>query len=103
MNKLSMPDTETTMQGIREFVGDAEKLLRATAEYSGESIASARTALQSRLEQVKSVVSDAEAKALEQSRKAVQGAEKIAHENLWTSLAVALGVGLLIGALGARR
>jgi ElaB/YqjD/DUF883 family membrane-anchored ribosome-binding protein len=97
------PDLSNTMDQFRGFVGDAEKLLRATAEYSGETIATARAALQQRLEQVKGAVSDAEAAAVEGTRQAVRRAESVAGEHLWTTMAVALGVGVLIGALGARR
>lgn len=95
--------SDRLISGFRDFIGDAEQLLRATAEYSGESIASARSQLQDRLQHAKSAVADAETVTLEQARKAAASAGKLARDNPWGVIAIALGLGLAVGLLGRRQ
>ena len=69
--------TDKLMHDLRAVIGDAEELLKATAGQSGERI--------------------------EKAGDAVREWNGRVHDNPWTAVGVAAGVGLLAGILLARK
>ena len=95
--------TDKLMQDLKAVVGDTEDLLKATASQSGEQIARIRAraeeSLQTARTRMKSITQAAEAQALEAAREV----NKQVHDNPWTAVGVAAGLGLVLGIVLGRR
>ncbi|MGB5104999.1 MAG: DUF883 family protein [Steroidobacteraceae bacterium] len=95
--------THKLMEDLKTVVADAEALMAATA---GDASERAHTARQRAAESVANA--RARIHTLEEQFKAratatAQQADHYVHENPWQSIAVAAGVGAIIGILLARR
>ena len=91
------------VQDMRTVISDAEDLLRATANQAGERIAVARERIQDSLHQAKVKLAEAEAIVSERAKQAARYTDDYVHENPWTAIGVAAGIGLLLGLLMTRR
>lgn len=87
---------------LRNVVRQAEELLRAVGEDSGEVMSTLRSRVHDAVDTAKSRLSDLEEQAGETTRRAASAAEDFIRENPWTTVGVAVGVGLLLGALLSR-
>lgn len=94
---------EKLKEDLRLVVSDAEELLRATANQAGEGAAAVRARIQDNLQTVKESLVDSETAVLERTGQAAKVADQYVHENPWTSIGIAAGVGALVGLLIARR
>lgn len=104
MKKLS--DEITKEQLITDFnvvVADAEALLKATANQSGEKLAEVRAKAEESLRVVKTRMVEAQAALLVKTREAAKATDVYVHENPWNAIGVAAGVGLVLGFLLGRR
>ena len=88
---------------LKIVVSDAEELLRATASQAGEKVSAARERIQASLASAKIKLSDAERAALEKAKEAAKATDEFVHEQPWTAVGIAAGVGLLLGLLIGRR
>ena len=88
---------------FRVMVNDAEALLQATAQVSGEGFAAERAKFAERLKYAKTRLAEAEQRVVEKAKQAAQATDHYVHENPWTAVGVAAAVGMLIGFLAARR
>ena len=97
---------ETTASDIiddlRAIARDAEALLRATEGEAGERIAEIRARAEESLAGAKERLRDVGAHA-EKVRSAARSTEAYVRENPWTAVAIAVGIGFLIGSVGRRR
>jgi ElaB/YqjD/DUF883 family membrane-anchored ribosome-binding protein len=84
---------------LKLLVRDAEELLKASAGEAGERIEEARGRLSSALESAKDTCHQIQ----EKTRQAVRATDVAIHEHPYRSMGLALGVGLIVGALLARR
>ncbi len=88
---------------LRAIVRETEDLLRATEGHAGERIqevrARAEESLEGAKERLRSISDDAEQKV----RTAARSTDTYVRENPWTAVAIAVGVGFLIGSIGRRR
>jgi ElaB/YqjD/DUF883 family membrane-anchored ribosome-binding protein len=95
--------TNKLMHDLETVVGDAEELLKATASQGGEHISRIRSRAEESLrmarERIKEVTQSAEA----QARAAARELDKQVHENPWTAVGIAAGIGLVLGILLARK
>ena len=83
--------TETITDNMDQLTEDARDLMSATADVAGEKVGAARKRLAAALERVKV--------------KAVEGAkvaDQTIRENPYQAIAIAAGVGAIIGYLAAR-
>jgi ElaB/YqjD/DUF883 family membrane-anchored ribosome-binding protein len=99
-------DTESNtklMDDLRSVVSDAEELLRATAGQAGEKVAAARARAEESVRIAKARIADFGAAAAERTREAATATDEYVHQNPWSAVGVAAGVGLLLGILIARR
>jgi len=94
---------EKLMEDLRVVVADAEELLKATANQTGERIAAARAKAGESLQAAKIRLADAHATVVEKAKVAVQTTDDYVHENPWQAVGIAAAVGLLLGALISRR
>ena len=96
----------TKEQLVADFmvvVADAEALVKATAHHGGEELAAVRAKAEDSLKNAQSRIAHVQAAVQTQTTAVVKVADGYVRENLWLSLGVAAGFGLLFGLLGGRR
>ena len=84
--------TDKLMRELKNVVGDAEELLKATASQSGEQIARIRARAEESVRAARARMED--------------GAEMLddqVREHPWTAVGIAAGAGLLLGILLGRK
>jgi ElaB/YqjD/DUF883 family membrane-anchored ribosome-binding protein len=95
--------SEKLMQDMRVVVADAEDLLKATAGQTGERIEKIRARAEESLRTARNRMQIAGKAVQESATKAVQSVDEQVHENPWTAIGIAAGVGLLLGIVLGRR
>ncbi len=90
---------EKLIADFKVLVGDAEELLKATANQAGEKVAVARQCVGQSLEEAKKSLDVAENLLLDKSKEAAKKAEVYVKENPWNAVGIAAGMGLLLGLL----
>jgi ElaB/YqjD/DUF883 family membrane-anchored ribosome-binding protein len=103
MNDDNPANRDKLVQDMRLVIADAEELLRATANQAGEKIAVARERIQDSLHQAKVKLAEAEAVVSERAKQAARYTDEYVHENPWSAIGIAAGIGLLLGLLMSRR
>ena len=78
---------------------DARALMAATADVAGDKVAEARKRLAAALESGKELIGRAREKAVERAK----AADQVVRENPYQTIAIAFGVGAVIGFLLGRR
>jgi len=100
-------DTEVSKeQLIADFkvvVADAEALIKATANQSGETLVNLRNKAESSLAVAKAKIAEAQDTVVEKGKAAAKVTDEYVHENPWRAIGVAAGVGLVVGLLIGRR
>lgn len=82
---------------------DAEALIHASADQGSAKMVEARARIQQSLEAAKARFLAAEQAVQRQAAHTVHATEDFARRNPWQAMSLAAGVGLVIGALLARR
>jgi len=95
--------TQKLMEDLSAVVTDAEELLKATASQTGDRIMAARARAEESLKVAKMRLADAQEAVLEKAKVAAKQADTYVHDNPWKAAGIAAAVGVLIGALIARR
>jgi ElaB/YqjD/DUF883 family membrane-anchored ribosome-binding protein len=88
---------------FRSALADADALVKATANLSGEGLAGIRAKAEESLRALKARAEGAQDAVVLRARSAANTTDAYVHENPWEAIGVAAGVGLLIGVLVARR
>lgn len=91
------------LKDLRALVHDAEALLSASADLTGEGLQQARTRAEQTLADAKERLARFQDDVIGRAREAVDVGEAYLHDNPWQALALAAGVGFLVGALLSRR
>ncbi|HVU25218.1 MAG TPA: DUF883 family protein [Opitutus sp.] len=94
---------ERVMSDLRALAGDAEALLRATASDASDKVKETRARLSAALERAKATCDELQIQGLESAKQAARKADETIRSHPYESLAVALGVGVLLGALLRRK
>jgi len=102
-NEHSVASQEKLVTDIKAVISDAEEILKATADQTGEKIAGLRARVQERLHAARLRLADAEAVLVAKTRAAAQATDAYVHENPWKAVGVAAGVGFLVGFILGRR
>lgn len=87
---------------LRNVVEQAEELLRAIGQDSGEAVSALRERVHEAVDTARTRLSDLEEQATGAAQSATASAETLIRENPWTTVGIAVGVGLLLGALLTR-
>jgi ElaB/YqjD/DUF883 family membrane-anchored ribosome-binding protein len=95
MNK----STSETSNDLGTLAEDAHALMTATADVAGEKVGEARKRLAAALERAKELAGRVRDKAVEGAK----AADQAVHEHPYQAMAIAFGVGAIIGYLAARR
>ena len=84
---------------FRTLIGDAEELLKASANQAGEKFSAARQKIEQSLLEGKKSLADAERLLVQKSKEAADIADDYVRENPWSAVGVAIGLGLVLGLL----
>ena len=91
------------MEDLKAVVADAEELLKATADQTGERIAAARGKAEKSLKAAKARLDEQEATVMAKTRAAAKGADDYVRANPWKAVGITAVVGFVLGILVARR
>jgi len=100
MNQVT---TDKLMQDLRVAVGDAEELVKTTANQTGERVQQLRARTEESLRGARARL-DLAVQAVDRSARETAGRVNTqVHEHPWTAIGVAAGFAVLIGILLGRR
>jgi ElaB/YqjD/DUF883 family membrane-anchored ribosome-binding protein len=88
---------------LRNVVNQAEELLRAVGSDSNEAISALRDRVFEAVDTAKTRLSDLEQQAQRATQRVSAATETYIRENPWTTIGIAVGAGLLLGALLTHR
>ena len=88
---------------LRNLAADTEQLLRATAQDASQAASEARARVEAALIRAKATCAQLTERGLEQAAGAARRVDDVVRTRPYESLAVALGIGVLLGALLSRR
>jgi ElaB/YqjD/DUF883 family membrane-anchored ribosome-binding protein len=88
---------------LRKVVKEAEALLHASAEQTGDGAAAARARIQQSLHALKGRLLEAEESVVTHTKHAAKATDQYVHENPWKAIGISACVGAIIGMLIARR
>jgi ElaB/YqjD/DUF883 family membrane-anchored ribosome-binding protein len=91
--------TEETSHDLGSLAEDARALMAATADVAGEKVGEARKRLAVALERAKDIAGRVRDKAIQGAKVA----DEAVHEHPYQAMAIALGLGAILGYLAARR
>lgn len=94
---------EKLVHDIKSVIADAEDLLSATADQTGDKIVSLRARIQERLKDARTRLVAAEAVLLEKTRAAARATDAYVHESPWQAVGIGAGIGFLLGFILGRR
>jgi ElaB/YqjD/DUF883 family membrane-anchored ribosome-binding protein len=101
---MSKPVTaDKLIEDLQGVVHDAEALLKATAEQTGEKIQEARARTEESLRRAKTRLSGVDGEALKRARALAGEADEYVRANPWQVIGTAAGIALLLGLLMNRR
>ena len=103
MSDLSATQKDQLMSDLKRVLADAEALLLATADDTGEEVTRLRSRVTATLSQAKTGLIEAHAAVVDKAKVAAKATDEYVHDNPWKSIGIAAGVGLLVGALIGRR
>lgn len=102
-NTQSRIARERVMADLRTLAGDAEALLRATADDASDKAKEARARVSAALEKAKSTYETLQTQSIESAKAAAHKADETIRTHPYESIGIAFGVGLLLGALLRRK
>lgn len=100
---MSSTGTEKFFSDLKTVIENAEQLLRATAEQSGEHLAEARDKTRDRLRTARERLGEIEEDLISEARARAKAADGYVHEKPWRSIGVAAGLAFALGVLMGRR
>lgn len=93
---------EKLVQDLRSMITNAEELLRASANQTGDKVAAARERIEETLADARERLKTAERALLDTTRQAATATDEYVRDNPWQAVGIAAGVGMLIGMLISR-
>jgi ElaB/YqjD/DUF883 family membrane-anchored ribosome-binding protein len=91
------------LEDLKAVVTDAEELLKATANQTGEQITAARGKTEESLKAAKVRIAAEEVAVLEKTKGAAKAAEDYVRANPWQAMGITAAVGFILGILVVRR
>jgi ElaB/YqjD/DUF883 family membrane-anchored ribosome-binding protein len=99
----SVSDQQQLVSDMKSAIADAEDMLHATADQTGDKVAGMRARIQERLKGARVRLAEAEASLMAKTRAAARATDAYVHESPWTAIGIAAGVGLVLGVILGRR
>ncbi len=94
---------EQLVSDIKSVISEAEDMLGATADQTGEKIVNLRVRIETRLRDARRRLSEAEELLVEKTKAAAHATDDYVHDSPWIAVGVAAGVGVLVGLMIGRR
>jgi ElaB/YqjD/DUF883 family membrane-anchored ribosome-binding protein len=94
---------EKLVQDLKAVVNDAEELLRATAQQTGEKVAVVRAKAEESLKAAKARIAEEGEAVVARAKFAAKTADDFVKENPWQAVGIGALAGLVIGILISRR
>jgi ElaB/YqjD/DUF883 family membrane-anchored ribosome-binding protein len=98
---------EVTNEQLREHfqdaLADAEALVKATADLSGDSLTAARTRARESVRVARQRLEETGDALAQKARGAANATDAYVRDSPWESIGIAAGIGVLVGVLLARR
>jgi ElaB/YqjD/DUF883 family membrane-anchored ribosome-binding protein len=91
------------MEDLRAVVADAEELLKATADQTGERIAAARGKAEESVKAAKVRLDEQEAAVVAKTKAAARSTEDYVRDNPWKAIGIAAAAGFVLCILTTRR
>ena len=88
---------------FKDALADAEALVRATADMTGENLSEARARARDSLRLAKAKLEETPEAFLLRARVAANSTDAFVRDSPWEAIAVAAGIGVLVGVLLSRR
>lgn len=95
--------TERLVTDVKILVNDTEELVKATASQAGEKIVEMRNRAQQAVNNLKPQLVRIETAVVEKAKATATATDAYVHDNPWTAIGVAAGIGMVIGMLICRR
>lgn len=99
MSELTVAQREKLMTDLRVVISDAEELLRLTKDQAGEGLAELRVRINERLQGAKANLAQLQEAAVLKAKEASRVTDEYVHENPWTAVGAAVGLGMVLGLL----
>ena len=90
---------DQVVSDFKALLSEGEALFRSATGSGDQALAAARDQFRQQLATAKARYAELEAATVQQARLAATATDEYVHGNPWTSMAVAGGVGLLVGML----
>lgn len=103
MNDMTTAGKDKLMNDLKVVVADAEDLMRITTNQAGESVAGTRAQIKNQLSHAKEELVHLQETATAKAKAMGQNTDVYVHANPWKSMAIAAGLGVVIGLLAGRR
>ncbi|MEZ5738914.1 MAG: DUF883 family protein [Burkholderiaceae bacterium] len=105
MNDMDMlrEDRRRLAEDLKLVVRDAENILRHKVAEAEEGYEEARSRLERSIDSARGELRKIERSLIENSREALDSTEQYMRRHPWESVGAGVGIGLLLGALFARR
>ena len=91
--------SEKLVADLKTLIGDAEDLLKATANQAGEQVSALRRRVEKTLKEGKETLADAEDVILDTTKDVAEAASVYVQKNPLSAVGIAAGVGLVLGLL----
>src|SRR5512135_654583 len=90
------------LEDLKAVVADAEELLKASANQTGERITAARTKAEESLKAAKARLAEQEGAVMAKTRAAAKATEDYLRANPWKAVGIAAGAGFVLCLLATR-
>lgn len=94
---------ERLVADFKRLIRDAEALLKATSDQTGEAIETARERALETLHDARAQLDELEDDLIHRTRAAARATNDLVHERPWEAVGIAAAVAFLLGMLSGRR
>jgi ElaB/YqjD/DUF883 family membrane-anchored ribosome-binding protein len=102
MNENIRDAKDQLVQDVRAVISEAEQLMRSATSDGSERARRVRDDLEARLHGLRGQLRNIEASTVARARAVAATTDTYVHESPWQAIAVAAGVGAIIGLLASR-
>jgi ElaB/YqjD/DUF883 family membrane-anchored ribosome-binding protein len=95
--------TDKLVSDLKAVIGDAEELLRATANAAGDRAATARARMEDSIRAAQEKVTQAQNAVVDQAKAAATATDDYVHAHPWKAVGFAAAIGVILGMLISRR
>lgn len=96
-------NNDKLVKDFKSVIADAEALLTAAGDQTGDGIDKLRTSMKSNIDNAKKRLMDLEEDLSDKAKHAIKVSDEYVHESPYQSVLVAGGVGLVVGYLLCRK